>query len=268
MGFKVVEGSPKVGWFPASCYNGPTAVKFYIGQLVCWFGGGVYPLIAAAAAPEVTTFPFGVVIGFNTQAPNFYDSTYKAEYATSVITKAGLIAKYGQVVLTEGMMHKNELQLMLKVALIEPDCTVLEGPIYNGTAGTAVGVVTCNGVDTDGLTGMTHTASDATLVANNNMFYCRSGKNRGLYRMSYAASATTPTFYSPWPYSWVVSDTFAVTNIGIGRQYAEFGAAGVGMFISNSDDLAEAYVLNVHSMNLEVAGAETAQFTFASYSAI
>jgi len=270
MGFKVVEGSPKVGWFPASCYNGPTVITYYIGQLVSWLGGGVYPLVAAAAAPEVTTFPFGVIIGFNTDPSTaVYNSTYQEEQASNVITQATLNAKSGKVAFTEGMMTKNEKQLMIKVALIKPDCTVLQGPIYKSTNGTAPGVVTCNGVDSNGLTGMTHTAADATLVANNNMYACRTGSNRGLYRTSYGvATATTPTFYSPWPYSWAIGDTFVAVNFGLGRQYVEFGAAGVGMFFDNADGLTEAYVVNVHSMKLMTVGQEHATFTFAAYSAI
>ena len=270
MGFKVVEGSPKVGWFPASGYNGPTVITYYIGQLVSWLGGGVYPLVAAAAKPEVTTFPFGVIIGFNTDPSTaVYNSTYQAEQASNVITQATLNAKAGKVAFTEGMMGKNEKQLMVKVALIKPDCTILQGPIYNGTNGTAPTAVTCTVADLDGLTGMVHSAADATLVANNNIYCCLTGKNRGLYRTSYGiATATTPTFYSPWPYVWAVGDTFAAINFGLGRQYVEFGAAGVGMFFSNGDDLAEAYVVNVHSMKLMTSGQEHATFTFSAFSAI
>ena len=269
MGFIIKEGSPKVGWFPASCGTGPTAVKFYMGQLVQWMYGGVYPLIAAVAKPEVTSFPFGVVLGFNVAPGNAtYDSTYKCEYASSVITQATLLAKAGNVAFAEGMIQKGELQLMVKVGIIAPDCTVLEGPICSGTFGTAPTVVTATTADTDGLSGMVHGTADATFVANNNMYYCHSGKNQGVYRMSYAASATTPTFYSPWPNVWAVGDTYVATNMGIGRQYVEFGTAGVGMFIDNTDNLTHAFVVNVHSMNLETAGKETAQFSFAAYSAI
>ena len=268
MGFRIVEGCPKVGWFPASCATAPTANTFYIGQLVQAMYDGVFPLKAAVAKPEVASFPFGVVLGFNVQpGDQSYDSTYKTEKAASVITQATLLAKAGKVAFTEGMMHKNELQLMVKVGLIRPDCTVLEGPICKTAFGTAPTVVTCTTADTDGLTGMVHGASDAA-TGNNVMYYCRTGNNQGVYRMSYASSTTTPTFYSPWPYVWTVGDTFVVTNIGIGRQYVEFGTAGVGMFIENGDNLTHAFVVNVHSMNLEMAGQETVQFAFASHSAI
>ena len=269
MGFIIKEGSPKVGWFPASCGTGPTAVTFYMGQLVMWKYGGVYPLAAATALPEVTVFPFGVVLGFNVAPGNAtYDSTYKCEKAASVITQATLLAKAGNVAFAEGMQSKGELQLLVKVGLIAPDCTVLEGPICATAFGTAPTVVTCTVADTDGLTGMVHGAADATFLANNAMYYCRSGKNQGVYRQSYANSGTTPTFYNPWPNVWAVGDTYCATNMGVGRQYVEFGTAGVGMFIDNADNLTHAFVVNVHSMNLSVAGKETAQFSFAAYSAI
>jgi len=242
---------------PINCGNGPTATTVYHGQIVYNPYDGVKTIIAAVAKPEIVCYPLGIVLGGNNRTPLF-NSTYNANYISSVITQANLLARefFG----VEGMYSKGEPQAMAKIAVLDRSC-VIEGPIAGTTVSTAPEVVTCDAVDTDGLTGMTHSALSWTPTANNNMFYCRSGKNMGLYRMSYAASTTTPTFYSPWPYSWVVGDTFAVVPVGIGRQYLEF-YGGLGLWVSSTDDLTHAYAVEVIKLDLSVAGRETIQFKF------
>lgn len=257
MGFKIVEGSPKADWFPVSCYSSPTVNTAYVGQIVSLVYDGVLTPGAAGAGPDVTSYPFGIVIATNNRTPVF-NTTYNAEYVSSCITQATLATR--DFAFHEGMTHKGERQAMVKVAILDPTC-VIEGPIRNAAIGTAPGVVTCTTASTDGLESMVHGNADVALLANNNMYFCRSGANMGIYRKSYAASQTTPTFYSPWPEDWAVGDTFVAANVGIGRQKVDFDAAG--MWIENSAALTNYYLVDVLSMNLETAGAEAMQFKFA-----
>jgi hypothetical protein len=110
---------------------------------------------------------------------------------------------------------------------------------------------------------MVHSASDgagANMVNGQNMYYCRTGNNQGIYRSAnVATSQTTPTFVTPWPNVWAVGDTFAVTTFGLGRQKMQIDA--LSMYISNADPAAYAWV-HVLSMDLRVAGQESAQFRF------
>lgn len=257
MAIKVVKGSPHVDWFPVNCGNGPTATTVYNNSVVYNLYDGVKSIIAAVAKPEITSYPFGVVIANNNRTPLF-NSTYNTEYTASVITQADLAARdfFG----VEGMWAKSTKQAMVKVALIDRT-TILEADLRGATISTAPEVVTCTTGSTDGLTGMVHSTLSWTPVANNNMFYCRSGANMGSYRMSYAASKTTPTFYSPWPEDWTAGDTFVVVPVGLGQQYLEF-YGGLGLWVSSTDDLTEAYAVRVVSMDLSTAGKEKIQFNF------
>ena len=257
MGFRIVKGEPHIAWFPVNCGTGPTATTCYNGGIVYNPTEGMKPLIAAVAKPEVAAYPFGIVIGNNNRTP-LYNSTYHAEYIASVITQANQAARdfFG----VEGMYPKGEPQAMVHVAILDKSF-IIEGPIAGATIDTAPEVVTCDTVSADGLTGMTHNALSWTPVANNNMFYCRSGANMGNYRMSYAASTTTPTFYNPWPKPWAVGDTFVVVPVGIGRQYLEFYNA-LGLWVSSVDDLTHAFQVDVISMDLTTAGREKIQFKF------
>jgi hypothetical protein len=255
-GFKIVEGTPSVKWFPVSCGTAPTSNTVYEGQIVQFATGGVIALGAEDAGPVVSKYPFGIVVGTNNRTP-LYNTTYNAQYITSVITQATLAAR--DFAFVEGMFPKSFPQAMAKVALIDPTC-VIEGPIRNGGATTAPGVVTCTTASTDGLTSMVHGAADVALLANNNMYYCRSGADRGFYNMSYAGSQTTPTFYSPWPYDWTVGDTFVAINFGLGRQ--KIALDSTSQWINNAGALSNYYLVDVVSMDLTKAGEEKAQFRF------
>ena len=257
-GFRIVEGSsgvPSRKWFPVS-YVGGAAQTVYVGQLVKLVDGdGVAPLPNAAAGPAVI-YPFGIITALNKRTPT-YDSTYKTNYGISVASQADELARdyFG----AEGMTGKGEPALMAKVALIEAT-SVIEGPVMKTAYGTAPGILTMTTGSAAGLTGFVHNTADSTLVTLNNMYYCRSGLNAGLYRSSYAGSATTPTFRRAWPYATAIGDTFVASNFGLGRQAIDFNS--VGMYIDNGAALTNYYAVDVLSIDLKTAGQETAQFRF------
>lgn len=256
-GFRIVEGTPSVKWYAVQ-----NSATVYIGQIVQHCTCGVAVLDAANDAPQAAAngVPFGIVIGINNRTPTS-NSTYSADYGTQVSTLATAAARdwYG----VEGMWGKSDNQLFAKVALID-STSIIEGPIFDTTYGTAPTVVTCTTADSNGLSGMIHSAGGAAnYAAYNAMYYCRSGNNKGIYRQpSAVATMTTPTFVQPWPNIWTVGDTFVVTGIGLGKQKLQTDA--YSMFIDdNANNYGGSYFpVFVVSMDLATAGQETAQFRF------
>jgi hypothetical protein len=251
--FKVVKNAAWLDWFPVD-----RATTLYVGQLVAYtLGDGLTVRGVASGTPESDAFPFGVVIGFNDQTPT-YSSTYKNNYGTGVATQALLAARKSTG--CEGMVGKNDTRLMAQIAVID-EHTILKGSIFNATYGVAPTVVTCTTGSSDGLASMVHGNVDITSqVAYNNTYYGRSGLNRGIYRTSYATSRTTPTFYTPWPQDWTVGDTFVNVSVGLGRTGIQTDAQN--MFIDNAGALTSYFGVDVYSLDLEVAGKETATFRF------
>jgi hypothetical protein len=265
-GFRIVEGPQDAKWFPIA-----TANTVMVGQIVKYSantaGQGVMALGASTTAGEVTAngVPFGIVIAVNNRTP-LSNSTYSTQYATQVNTQAGVLARdyFG----VEGMFGKGDPMAMALVEILTP-ISVIEGPIMKTSYGTAPGIVTCSSVDTNGLTGMVHSAGDAAAYEpGNNMYYCRSGNNTGIYRSANAVvSNTTPTFEQPWPYCWTANDTFAMTNFGLGRNRIQLQAT-YGMYIDNAANVTAGgyhFKVFVLSMDLTKAGQETAQFRFEPY---
>ena len=262
-GFKIVEGPMDAKWFNVSASN-----TVMIGQLVKYSPAlmGVAPLAAAADAPQAYAngYPLGVAVAINNRTP-LSNSTYSTQYGTGASTQATLLARdyFG----VEGMTAKGDPQLQVLVALITLNVSVIEGPIFKTSYGTAPGVVTCTTAGANGIAGMVHGAGDAAAYAIGvNMYYGRSGNNTGLYRSSNAASTTTPTFeLGPWPYGWVVGDTFAMINFGVG-QNQKIQTDAYSMFIDNAANTTGGahFMATVLSMDLTKPGQETAQFRFCS----
>jgi hypothetical protein len=264
-GFKVIEQPVRTCWFPVD-YN---AVTLYEGQLVNWsFASSKQGVIAWAPAGAADTTadhsPLGVVLGFNNRAPVF-NTTYKANYGTSVSTQAAQLAR--ESVMVEGKMWKSDPALMAQVAVIGPN-TVLKGRIFDTTYGTAPDVVTNTATSTDGST-ITTAAVDHTYPAYNAMWYCRSGANMGLYRPSYSASTTSHTFYLTWPYDIAIGDTFVAVAFSLG--VTKMMTDSVGTYIEQwGNDHATSYTTNyfwsnVLEINLATAGDEYAIFSINSY---
>jgi len=256
MAFKIVEGVVSPKWFPIT-YN----ATCYLGQIVKWSLGGVAPIGAEGTAIPSTASAFGIVIGFNV-GPGYenFSTTYNSQYLAGCATNALVIAR--QPYFTEGMWPKSTRVPMAKVALIDKT-SVIQGPICYSAITAGPQVVTCTTADTAGanagLSGMVHSALSVTTVASNNMYYCRTGSNAGDYRPSYAASTTTPTFYNAWEHLWVVGDTFAVSNVGLGRQELQFDSAS--MWVESAAPLTSyGFAVDVLEMNLKEVGKETIKF--------
>lgn len=259
-GFRIVHsghGFPMSYWYPVAAVGG-SANTVMVGQIVKMVdGSGVAPLAAAAANTTVGTRPFGIVIGLNSRTPSS-NSTYSTEQGTQVITQATELARdfFG----AEGMYSKSDPQLLAKVAILTQE-TVVEGNIMKTAYGTAPGVVTVTTANATGVT-MVHGSADMTTIANNNIYYCRTGLNAGLYRSSNSTSATTPTFLVPFPYAIAVGDTFCISSVGLGsRQHLNTDA--LSMYVDNGNALSDYFFVDTYQVDLSVAGQERIQFRFA-----
>lgn len=257
-GFTVVSENYDVGWYPVH-YNSET---LYVGQIVTLdVGGPDYGLkawdVAGAADTTVNQCPFGIVLGFNNRTPVF-NTTYKAEYGTSVSTQAAQLAR--DWVGAEGMWSKGDPALMAQVAILD-STTKIKGRIFHGSYGTACDTATVTTASTDGST-ITTAARDYAGVAANTIWYCRSGANAGLYRVGYDTSTTAATFYITWPYDTAVGDVFVGVNLGLGVCKIDLDA--VGTYIEQYADAnsfgTDYFWGRVLSVNLKEAGNEYAIF--------
>ncbi len=262
--FRVIQSPIKPIWVPVDY-----ASTLYIGQ-ICVMGfnasvQGAYPYTVAGLG-DITGDKgiFGVVIGTNNRTPKF-SATYNSEYITAASVQADQLARDWQG--QEGMWSKADPSAMVQMVKISPE-TVLEGDIFvSATApGTAPTVVTNTTLSSDGST-ITTAAMTYTTVAYNSIWYCRSGANMGLYRIGYAASTTSNTFYLPWPYDIAVNDTFVWAPLTIGQSKAMFNTTPAGMWINAGvSDYNTDYVwLEVLEVDLKIAGKEKARFMFNPY---
>ena len=263
MGFTVVEHEIRNIWAPVNFANSSDTV--YEGQIVgsavassVPSGEGLLPIGAAAGHSDTTgkAIPFGVVLAGNDANPT-YNSTYKGQSIASVGSQANQLAR--DVRGNEGMYAKGDPQALAKVSVIGPS-TILKGPIYHLAYGTAPLVYTNTSASTDGLT-VTTSAVAQTPLAYNVTWYCRSGANRGLYRVAYSTSTTSHTFYLGFPYDIAVGDTFVPIYLRVGTCMAQFD--GESTYIEAQPAYAtNDYMVDVLEIHAETAGAEYAIFKF------
>ena len=266
MGFQVIEAPLRNIWVPLGCVTADTADTFYEGQIVMSnaalgqpAGEGLSPLGTASGHSDATVknVPFGVILAFNDAAPT-YNSTYKGQSCTSVTTQAQQLARDFRGV--EGMWAKGDPQPFAKVAVIGPS-TILKGPIFLATYGVAPTVYTNTAADSTGAT-ITTVATTMTPIVYNTTWYCRSGANKGLYRVAYSTSTTSHTFYVHWPYGIAVGDTFVPVCLRpFGTSISNFDAESTFIEAQPTTGTND-FSLDVLDIDLSVAGAEYATFKF------
>jgi hypothetical protein len=263
MGFRIVEGTPRLRWVPVE-----PAEVIYMGSIVGVDVAtpleGVRPIPVAAGASNTTNkdIPLGVVVGFNaTSANRALSSTYNAEYATQVAagTPHGSTTSYTGV---EGPWAKGDKQLMVQIAEITPD-TVLQGPLFNAAVGTAPTVGTVStGCGGDGI-GCTTGAVDVATIANFSTIYMRSGANKGIYRTLTSNSTTAHTWLKAMPATIAVGDTAVAINglrpYGLSRMQLDSEAQYIDINAALSADY---FLIDVVELDLSEAGNEHVKFRF------
>jgi hypothetical protein len=265
MGFQIVQNIPEsfTRWLPIDRTVGATTL--YVDQLVKMDSGsfnGLAPLAVASGAVDTSNKQviYGVVIGNNDFKQTFL-ATY-GQYIASVQSVAAQLAR--NWLGAEGMWAKNDPSPMVKVALIGPH-TVLSAPLCNGTLGTAPTLLTATAVNATMGLGMTTNATDVATVANMCTTYCRSGLNKGLYRVNKSASATVHTFDTYWPYTLAIGDTFVTVPVRLGEAFVQINSTAgyLGMCLDVSQTPATNYFqIDVLDLDLKIAGKEKVIFKF------
>lgn len=252
MAFVIAEDNIRTAWFPV---DGTSSVS--LGAIVTWYQNGVIAIGAATGASNTTNkyVPLGIVVGGNT-----WDDDSTATSVTGVNTAAAQLARNWRG--AEGAMYtKGDPAPLVKVALIDA-CSVIKGPIYNSTSGTAPTVSTAaSGLSTTGFT--CSATCGFTPVANNATHQWRSGTNAGVGpRIGTDTSTTVHTVAKAFPYTPVAGDTVVSVNVRPGNSCkAQLDATA--MFIDTSAALtSDYYLLDVIELDLRIAGAETALFRF------
>lgn len=262
MGFSVMQNSYGRIWVPVD-NNARSYATLYVGELVKFGSDGALTLGQASGAYDTTgeATPAGVVVGTNRRSPLF-NSTYKAEYVTSVdphgdTTDWALHGGSGPIVVGDTSAH-------VQVDLIGPD-TILKGSIFNAAYGTAITVGT---VTTGSTTGAGFTCSaglmnfGGTVVADQATVYCRSGGNRGIYRITTDASATVKTVDHYFPYDITAGDKFVGVELRAWGP-SKFQTDSIATYIdAAADQGTNSWGIFVIKLDLSTAGSEYCIFRF------
>ncbi len=262
MGFKRVGGTPNI---IVGALDG--AATYYVGQLVKSSTGEGWVAAGTASGANDTSQGvaancFGIIVGFDERVPT-YDSTYKTDKVTTVITPALQAARntnylgpnsWGGV---GDKMVKAQIDMMLC-----PKCDVIEGPFYNATFGVAPTLLTVTGASADGgVTGPTTNAAEVAGVLGRGFMYCRTGANAGSGRVTNDTSTTVPEVVIAFPNAVIaVGDTFVRVPCRPGHAFLQFDS--VGMFLNSAATAAtNYYAAFVRELDLAIAGKEVARFS-------
>ena len=271
MSFRISSGTPtpQQVWVPV---DATTATNLYVGQLVQLSTGassGVAPLAVASGAYDVTGDQqiFGVVTGTNNYPmTELFNGTYGQYISTGAAPETIALQTAIQKMGNAGMRAKGDPQPMVQIAIIGPE-TWLEAPIYNGTYGTAITLLTVTAVNATAGLGFTTNALERTTLANLSTCYCRTGANAGLYRIVKSASTTTHTFDTYWPFTLAVGDTFVIANMRQGSANVQINSTAgyLGMCFDNGADTSSSYFgIFAKELDLKEAGKEKVIFRFSA----
>jgi hypothetical protein len=260
MAFQVVSsGSPSqvTVWCPIA-----TGKTVYHGQIVEIDGDdGIQEIDVASSTNDTSgnTIIYGIVVGDNNVTP-VYDSTYKVNKITDVASQANQIARKWSG--AEGHMYpKGDSQALAEVVLLDVN-TYIKGPVRNADIDVNMTLLTATTGSTDGLSGIVTNSCEHTPVSQLSIMHCRTGANKGLYRVTQDASKVSPTNTTAWPYDVATGDTFVRAPFRQGRSYIYIDS--LAMYVDSSLGVASHYyAVDVLDMDLSVAGSETVTFKFA-----
>lgn len=225
----------------------------YVGQLAMsgalgGAGGHVQIADAATEALENDQPIIGIVSG--AFQDGVYSSTYYGDGVTYDTTLANVLAN----------THKDAA--MVNITYTIPYITLIKAPIYDTTYGTALTVLTETSGDATGLT-VTHGGDTVADAADDySTIYCRSGANRGLYRVVTTGGTGSQVCTVAFPYAIAVGDTFVRASCVLGIGGMDIPATA--NCIDGDSALTAYYPVFYHDINLEEAGKEYAVFAFLS----
>lgn len=227
-----------------TCYTGQLLQSGLIGGA----GGAVQIADVASEAHENDQPIIGIATGVHVINDAGWNATNHGDTATVDTAQAAQVAND-----PVGATH-------VETTLILPSYTLVRAPIYNAAYGTALTEVSVTTASTDGLT-VTHANDSVTDIADDlGMVYCRSGANRGHYRVVTTGTTTAQTLTIALPYDTVVGDTFVVASCVFGLGGLDIPATA--NCIDGNNDLDAYYDVYYHDVNLEESGKEFAVLSF------
>ena len=255
--FEVVKNT-ELGtiWMPVN-YN----VTLYVGQLVYCPSGTDYLVPLGAASSADTDKPMGVVVATNRRTA-LYNATYKTNSIAGATTAATQTAVEKQA--SQGAMFGvGDPIPLVQIKLIGPQ-TEVKGRIYSSTYGTAITPFNPQSASATGQIVYVSEAS-ASSVAGNTTFYCRSGANKGIYRVpstvANASNVTTNTFATYFPNSVATTDYWVKANVRQGLSKIQFDTYSMCVLAEETYST-NYYTVLVEEVNLEEAGKEYVIFRF------
>jgi hypothetical protein len=233
-------------------------MTMYVGQLVTSaisgsIGGHVNISGDASATFEKEQPILGIVSAVASNDRTYVASATDHGYgdrATYTTDQATIAANLGT-----GLTGGGEVD----VTLIVPGDTLIRAPIYDTTYGTALTVLVEDDGDSNGLT-ITHAGETVACILDDyTTVYCRTGANKGQYRVATTAGTNAQVVTIPFPYTIGVGDTFVAASCILG--YGGFQPTTYIDAIDGDHALDDFFLAQYHEINLEEAGKEYAIFS-------
>ena len=225
----------------------------YVGQMlrsdtdVGGTGGHVIPVAVAAADPDVTSDIIGPCVAvYNSPT---YNSTYQGDLATYDTSQAAQTAN--------DPVGPTEVDV---VVLCPGD--LVRAPVSFTTIGTAPTTLTVTTGSADGLTFVSNALTQAT-IDDFSTVYCRTGANRGQYRVVTTGATATQTMTIAFTYDISVGDTFVAVQLVKGRTAFDFDSR-FQAWLGNAA-LSNKYRGYCYQLNLEESGKEWATIAIAAH---
>jgi hypothetical protein len=233
--------------------NFQSGESMYVGQLVksgraAGLGGHVAIADIATDVNEDVSQVIGICTGIVDGSSTWTaHSSGTAEYGQST-TYTTTIA----TVLADGPSE-------VEVTLIIPGVTLVRAPIYDTTWGTALTELVETAGDANGVA-ITHDETVVDCADDFSTIYCRTGANRGIYRVNTTVGANAQLATVPFPHAIAIGDTFVIASCAL-------GLAGMDLTttfdaIDGDNAMNEYYQVYYHDINLEESGKEYAIFSF------
>jgi len=230
--------------------------NMYVGQLVMsgvtgGLGAHVQILDAPTLLKEDVLNPIGMVTGI-------VDGSRAWTAAVSGTAQYGEGTTYTatkSVIADTGVSE-------VEVTYILPMNTLIRAPIYNTVWGTALTECVCTTAHAG--TVISHTGNAVTdMMEDHTTIYCRSGANRGHYRVVTGTTTTAQTVTQSFPYTTALGDVFVVCAGVLGNSYMDIGT-GCDC-IDGDNALAASIQVFYHEINLEESGKEYAVFSLLNF---
>ena len=244
-------GAPVIRRFQTctdTLYNG-VLVQDAIG-----LGGGHVQLADAAIelGDSMDLLPFGFVTGVipasGSNVTHTAAASGTAQYGdtrTAITTQADVLANGGPS--------------QVDVCYIIPMVTMVRAPIYNAAWGTALTELTVTTASTTGLV-VTHAGDTPTDIADHYAtVYCRSGANRGQYRVVTTPASGSQTCLIAFQNDIAVGDVFVVCSMRLGPMHWNIPATAD--CIDGNHALGDCFDGFCHDLNLEESGKEYCVFS-------